>query len=333
MNNPIFTRRVKFLVAAVWAIGIAFVFSNVVVRSSKMTADEYQGWISKTYDFRFGQDKPFSPSNATTSTGKFIAGDDFISSARCAQCHTDMHPQWRESAHANAFREPFYQKNVKDLTKQKDIAYTRHCESCHNPAALFSGALTDKPQFKNRPFDNEGVSCIVCHSIESVSGRGIGGYVMGQPSLLVKEDGTHITEATNQEILDDVPSHRRAMMRDLIKKPEFCAACHKSQVPKELNDYKFLRAFAVGDELQTSSFSKESPHPYYVRDKATCNTCHMAKDAAPNFDVSAKNGVIASHRWAAANTAIPSVYGYKNQLQAVQKYLEDYKLGVDIFAL
>ena len=56
------------------------------------------------------------------------------------------------------------------------------------------------------------------------------------------------------------------MMRPLLKQPEFCAACHKSQVPKELNDYKFFRAFAVGDELQMSSFSKESPHPFYVRE-------------------------------------------------------------------
>ena len=333
MNSPIITRRIKILVAALWSIVIVFIFGSPLVRSSRMTADEYQNWISKTYDFRFGQDKPFAPSNATSFDGKFIKGDDFISSARCAQCHTDIHPQWRESAHANAFREPFYQKNVKDLIQQKDIAYTRHCESCHNPAALFSGALTDKPQFKNRPFDDEGVSCIVCHSIETVNGRGVGGYTMGQPALLQKEDGTKIIEATNQEILDDVPSHRRAMIRDLIKKPEFCAACHKSQVPKELNDYKFLRAFAVGDELQTSSFSKESPHPYYVRDKATCNTCHMQNEAAPNFDVSAKNGAVASHRWAAANTAIPAVYGYKNQLAAVEKYLEDDKLGVDIFAI
>jgi hypothetical protein len=39
-------------------------------------------------------------------------------------------------------REPFYQKNVKDIQNQKGIEFTRHCESCHNPAALFTGALT-----------------------------------------------------------------------------------------------------------------------------------------------------------------------------------------------
>jgi len=138
---------------------------------------------------------------------------------------------------------------------------------------------------------------------------------------------------TDQQILDDIPSHRRAMMRPLLKQPEFCGACHKSQVPRELNDYKFLRAFMVADELQQSSFSKESPHPFYVRDKETCNTCHMKREAAPLFDVSAKQGMLASHRWAAANTAIPTYYKWKDQLDSVTKFLEDDKLGIDIFAI
>lgn len=298
-----------------------------------MSIEEYNKWISESYDYRFGKDKPFIPSNATTFNGRFINGEDFISSSRCAKCHTDTHPQWRESAHANAFRESFYQKNVKDLIKQKNIAFTRHCESCHNPAALFSGALTDKPQFKNRPFDEEGVSCIACHSIESVTGRGIGGYVMGQPALLQKSDGTKIVEATDQEILNNVADHKRAMMRPLLKQPEFCGACHKSQVPQELNDYKFMRAFAVADELQQSSFSKESPHPFYVRNKETCNTCHMQDVPTKNFDVSAKDGTISSHRWASANTAIPTVFNYPEQLEEVKKFLQDDKMGIDIFAL
>lgn len=292
----------------------------------------YASEISRTYDFKFGAN-PFAPGNATTTTGTFIPGDMFVPAKRCGTCHTDAHAQWRQSAHGNAFREPFYQKNVKDLQNQKGIEYTRHCESCHNPAALFAGALTKNSHVK-RPFDDDGVSCIACHSIQSVNGRGIGGYVMGEPALLVKEDGTRLLAGvTDQQILDDVPSHRRAMMRPLLKTPEFCGACHKSQVPKELNDYKFLRAFMVADELQQSSFSKESPHPFYVRDKETCNSCHMKREPAPLFDVSAKKGTLVSHRWAAANTAIPTFYKWKDQLEAVTKFLEDDKLGVDIFAI
>src|SRR5205085_42815 len=169
----------------------------------------YADLVAKSYDYRFGKN-PFAPSNASSTTGTFIPGSKFLPAARCANCHGDAHAQWRQSAHGNAFREPFYQKNVKDIIAQKDIAFTRHCESCHNPAALFSGALTDKPSFKQRPFDEDGVSCIACHSIQDVNRRGIGGYVMGEPALLVKEDGTRMLEGvTDQQILDDIPSHRR----------------------------------------------------------------------------------------------------------------------------
>jgi Tfp pilus assembly protein PilF len=313
---------------ALAAPGTAFSGAN----DTTTDANSYAQEISRNYDFKFGTN-PFSPSNATTTTGTFISGEMFVSAKRCGTCHTDAHAQWRQSAHGNAFREPFYQKNVKDLQNQKGIEFTRHCESCHNPAALFSGALTKNSHVK-RPFDDDGVSCIACHSIQSVSGRGIGGYVMGEPSLLVKADGTRLLAGvTDQQILDDVPSHRRAMMRPLLKQPEFCGACHKSQVPRELNDYKFLRAFMVADELQQSSFSKESPHPFYVRDKETCNSCHMKREAAPLFDVSAKNGTLVSHRWASANTAIPTFYKWKDQLDAVTRFLEDDKLGIDVFAI
>jgi hypothetical protein len=101
-------------------------------------------------------------------------------------------------------------------------------------------------------------------------------------------------------------------------------------VPRELNDYKFLRAFMVADELQ--HHRRKNATPFYVRDKETCNTCHMNGSSAL-FDVSAKNGTLATHRWAAANTAIPTFYKWKDQLDAVSRFLEDDKLGVDIFAI
>lgn len=334
LERPSRLRRVLALISTTLLIGVAAILhlpKNVNADLSK-TSYNYAEEISKTYDFKFGPN-PFTPGNATTTTGTFIPGEMFLPSKRCGTCHTDAHEQWRQSAHGNAFREPFYQKNVKDLQNQRGIEFTRHCESCHNPAALFSGALTKNSKVK-RPFDDDGVSCIACHSIQSVDGRGIGGYVMAEPALLVKEDGTRLLAGvTDQQILDDIPSHRRAMMRPLLKQPEFCGSCHKSQVPRELNDYKFLRAFMVADELQMSSFSKESPHPFYVRDKETCNSCHMKREPAPLFDVSAKEGKLATHRWAAANTAIPYFYKWPEQLDAVVKFLENDALGIDIFAI
>ncbi len=331
-RRRVITRLIWMLAAILALVCVHSSFRSHAQTKSSATGSEYAAQISQNYDLKFGPN-PFAPSNASTTTGTFIPGEMFVPSKRCGVCHTDAHAQWRQSAHGNAFREPFYQKNVKDIQTQKGLEFTRHCESCHNPAALFTGALTKNSHVK-RPFDDDGVSCIACHSIQAANSRGIGGYVMGEPALLVKEDGTRLLAGvTDQQILNDIPSHRRAMMRPLLKTPEFCGACHKSQVPRELNDYKFLRAFMVADELQQSSFSKESPHPFYVRDKETCNTCHMKRDAAPLFDVSAKNGTLVSHRWASANTAIPTYYKWKDQLDAVTRFLEDDKLGVDIFAI
>src|SRR5437870_529188 len=146
-----FAMKAKLLLVfiALSIAGIVLV-SNVAGRITEPNKN-YSEEISKTYDFKFGPN-PFSPGNATTTTGTFIPGEMFVASKRCGACHTDAHAQWRQSAHGNAFREPFYQKNVKDLQSQKGIEFTRHCESCHNPAALFAGALTRNSHVK-RPFD------------------------------------------------------------------------------------------------------------------------------------------------------------------------------------
>src|SRR5258708_32237915 len=50
-------------------------------------------------------------------------------------------------------------------------------------------------------------------------------------------------------------------------------------------------------------------------------------------DPAAPNGVVHSHRFAAANTALPFVNGDTTQLQAVQNFLRAGAVSVDIFGL
>src|ERR1044072_2191878 len=137
--------RLALVAVIVLALGLA---AFQTVRSNNATdpasvpnSAAYAAAIAETYDFKFGPN-PFAPSNAASLSGTFIVPEKFISSARCGTCHTDAHAQWRQSAHGNAFREPFYQKNVKDLQSQRGIEFTRHCESCHNPPAHFSRGRT-----------------------------------------------------------------------------------------------------------------------------------------------------------------------------------------------
>lgn len=270
------------------------------------------------YELPFGPN-PFAPSNARTTTGTFIRQEEFIPAARCAGCHTEAHSQWRESAHGNSFREPFYQANVKHLIKDRSLAVTRHCESCHNPVALFSEALSDKAKFA-RPFDEEGVTCAVCHSIQSTTTEGIGSYVIAPPAMLERADGTRVAQVSDEELRADIESHRRAMMRPLLKTPEFCAACHKAAVVPEMNQRKWMRSFAVYDEWQQSAFSQETTQPLAKRDRQSCQSCHMPQ----------MNG-LPSHRWPGANTAVPDFYGFKDQFAATEKLLKSGILAIEIF--
>src|SRR5438876_108224 len=59
----------------------------------------------------------------------------------------------------------------------------------------------------------------------------------------------------------------------------------------------------------------------------------MNREAAPLLDDSSKKGTLVSHRWATANTAIPTFYKWPDQLNAVTKFLENDALGIDIFAI
>src|SRR5262249_49281424 len=83
-----------------------------------------------------------SPSNASTQDGQLITVEQFFPASRCAGCHGDTHAAWSESLHRNAAREPFYRESADILLRTRGIEPTRHCESCHTPVALFSGALT-----------------------------------------------------------------------------------------------------------------------------------------------------------------------------------------------
>ncbi len=303
--------------------------------SPEVERKEYTAKVNENYDYRFGKDKPFLPSNATTEDGQFIQPGAFPSAEYCRHCHEEAYHQWRESLHSNSFREPFYLKNVELLNNTQGIQASRHCEGCHNPTALLSGALTKDSIVKNRDFDNDGITCSVCHSIQKLQPTyGLGSYVMGTPAVMVDESGKPIPgEVPYKEILAHTDRHVQAVMKDFYRSPEYCGACHKANLPDTLNNYKWLRAIGLYDEWQASSFSHRSPLPFYTKDYTTCQSCHMQREAITRTDYGAKNNTLASHRWIGGNTAVPFYYGYEEQLQKTIDYLRAQKLNVDLFAL
>ena len=297
--------------------------------------------VASRYNYAFGNDTPFLPSNATSSNGQFLNPRSFYSAKYCGHCHQEAYRQWRQSVHSNSFRQPWYLKNVNMLIDEKGVQFSRHCEGCHNPIALLSGDLSQGMP-KKRPFEQEGITCSTCHSILSTDTTGTGSYVMGTPAVLVDENGAPVTgPVSDADILAHLDRHSKAVMRPLYKTAEFCAACHKAAIPRTLDDYKWLRAFTVYDEWQGASFTKQSPLPFYRKDAvSTCQTCHMPREPlAPGAqDPGAKNDQLASHRWLGGNSLNAAYYKFDEQATKLVDFLKngaDGKgvLNVDIFAL
>ncbi len=297
--------------------------------------------VAARYNYAFGKDNPFLPSNATSANGQFVSPKSFYTAEYCGHCHQEAYHQWRQTAHSNSFRAPWYLKNVNLLIDEKGVQYSRHCEGCHNPVALLSGDLSQGMP-KKRPFEQEGVTCSTCHSIISADTTGTGSYVMGTPAVLVDENGAPITgPVSDAEILAHLDRHSKAVMRPLYKTAEFCGACHKAAIPRELDDYRWLRAISLYDEWQGASFTKQSPLPFYRKDTvSTCQTCHMKAEPLPPgaSEPGAKDGQFMSHRWLGGNSLIPAYYKYDEQAEKLVDFLKNGPDGkgvfnVDIFGL
>jgi Tfp pilus assembly protein PilF len=295
----------------------------------------YAAKIRQTYNFAFGKDQISLPGNAASTTNDFLPPGAFLKATYCGRCHQEAYSQWRQALHSNSFRTPFYRTSVNILLRTKGIEFTRHCDSCHNPIAVLSGGLTKESQV-DRSFDQDGLTCTTCHSIQKVkTTSGNGGYVMGVPSVMVDEDGNRIPgEVPDEEIRKHPDRHSRAVMQAFYRTPEFCAACHNANLPNPLNDYKFIRAFATFDEWQNSKFSTRNPLTFYAESFTTCQDCHMKRDILRLPDDGAKHGTLVSHRWLAGNTAVPFYYGFGEQLQKTVEFLKSGGyLNVDLFGI
>jgi len=297
--------------------------------------DDYAGTVRPGYNFRFGQGLVAMPGNLEAANADFISPDAFLPATYCGKCHQEAYAQWRQAVHSNSFRTPFYRQSVNILLRTKGIEFTRHCDSCHNPVGVLAGALTQNANV-DRSFDEDGLTCTTCHAIQRVkSTTGNGGFALGVPSVMVDEAGKPIYGMVpDEEITQHPDRHSRAVMKDFYRTPEFCAACHKANLPNPLNDYKFIRAFTAYDEWQNSKFSQRNPLTFYTAGFQTCQDCHMKRAKLTLEDQGAKHGTFASHRWPAGNTAVPYYYGFKEQLQKTEEFLKSGNyVNIDLFGI
>lgn len=286
-----------------------------------------------------GPSSEFFPSAAVTTTGKVIPSGFFMESKKCGECHHDIYQQWNSSAHHFAsFNNQFYRKSIEYMQSVVGTKPSKWCAGCHDHAVFFNGRF-DRPikEQIDTPEAQAGLSCMSCHSIVHVEGSvGNGGMTMSYPPLHEVADSPNaFVHGLERLVTYAAPeAHRRTFMKPFMRDsvPEFCSTCHKVHLDVPVNQYRWFRGFNDYDNWQASGVSGQGARSFYYPPKSmNCADCHMP--LVKSSDPGNTNGMVHSHRFPGANTALPFVNQDDTQLKAEEKFLKSGFIKVDLFAI
>ena len=287
-----------------------------------------------------GPSSPFFPSSARTNVGGTIPSDFFLDSELCGECHQDVYEQWKGSVHHFAsFNNQFYRKSIEYMQSVVGTRPSKWCAGCHDHAVFFNGRF-DRPIAEqiDTPEAQAGLACTSCHSISQVdSSMGNGGFTIEYPPLhRLASSRQPLVRAMDRFLtyLDPEP-HRRTFMKPFMRldASEYCAACHKVHLDVPVNGYRWIRGFNEYDNWQASGVSGQGARSfYYPEQPSTCVDCHMPR--VPSADPGRHaDGMVHSHRFPGANTAVPFVNHDTTQLKVTTDFLTSGFISVDIFAV
>ncbi|MGH9348517.1 MAG: tetratricopeptide repeat protein [Vicinamibacterales bacterium] len=286
-----------------------------------------------------GTRSPFFPSSANTNVNGIIPANFFLTSAACGRCHRDIYDQWNSSAHHfSSFNNQWYRKSIEYMQDVVSTKPSKWCAGCHDHAVFFNGRF-DTPirEQIDTPEAQAGLACTSCHAITRVDGTmGQGGFTIEYPPLhdMATSDNALLRFAHDRLLYLDPQPHRETFLKPFHREqtPDFCSTCHKVHLDVPVNAYRWFRGFNDYDNWQASGVSGEGARSFYYPEKPQrCTDCHMP--LVKSDDPAAKNGFVRSHRFPAANTALPYVNGDTVQLEAVQDFLRDGQISVDVFGI
>jgi len=286
-----------------------------------------------------GPQGAFFPSSAQVYGSQKIPSKFFMESDSCKRCHEDIYNQWYSSAHHfSSFNNQWYRKSIEYMQDTEGTKPSKWCGGCHDPAVLYAG-LMDTPIKKivHRPEAQAGLGCMMCHSIADVKST------MGQGDFYLEYPKLHELAATKNPVaralhdflirLNPEP-HRRVFLKPFMRDQtaEFCSSCHKVHLDVPVNHYRWFRGFNEYDNWQASGISGQGARSFYYPAKSQqCADCHMPFEASK--DQGNVNGFVHSHRFPAANTAVPTANEDAAQLKLTEDFLKSGIVSVDIFAL
>lgn len=286
-----------------------------------------------------------------------FAVTEAIGADACVSCHADVVEQWSTSAHRfSSFNNPFYLATIKlmrdsaltsnarlqrhiasfrELEGKEAVVKSKWCSGCHDPALMMTGKMNEVIDPTEAPAQT-GLTCMSCHAIDEVHNvTGNGNYNIQDekedPYLFAQARGG-VKQFLHDTALKAKPTvHKREMLKPFFRTSEYCGTCHKVSLDVPVNNYRWLRGQNEYDAWHDSGVARNAARTFYLPPTArTCQDCHMPLEKAFKGDVSAKDGYVRSHRFLAANTALPFIREDAETLARIENFLQDEKLSVDI---
>lgn len=305
----------------------------IAVGAGLYSAPELVNELPEDYSFLYGEDRPFAPSLARTSTGGAFDSRSMGGSRSCgtAGCHEQIVEEWEVSAHRYSAADPGFRAVQSAMGAQNGPESTRYCAGCHDPISLFAGTknlFTD--ELTNPTGLEEGVSCIVCHSIEETDLQGNADYVVAQPPRYLYELRPEGARRLVRDFLIRAypDTHMETLSKRMFKAPEYCAACHKQYIDEEINQVGWVQLQNQFDNWRKSRWNAPGDPTTTIE----CRECHMplveSDDPAAgdplDYNRSPDDGRHRSHRFLGANQFIPLLLdlpGAEEHVALVEQWL------------
>lgn len=291
------------------ALGMLVAIAAVAYRPARLN-----NRLPADYSYVYGPDRPFAPSLARTNTTQAFDARTMGGSKTCGEtgCHRQIYDEWSVSAHRYAAMDVGFRAIQTSMGQQNGPESTRYCAGCHDPISLFAGTKNlFRDDLTNPIGRDEGVSCIACHAIRETDVKGNASYVIAQPGRYMFElqEGEAPRRLRNFLIRAYPAQHVRTLQHGLFKSPEFCAACHKQFIDKEINQVGWVQLQNQYDNWRKSRWN-DSTNP---RRTIECRECHMpltrsddpARGDARDYNRSPRDARHRSHRFLAANQFMP----------------------------
>jgi len=212
----------------------------------------------------------------------------FTSSEQCAVCHSpapgatamwsdsgdDISPYglWQATMMANSFRDPYFRAQLMKESQAGGEHVQELCLRCHAPMVHHEvtrdgGKAPRLADVDGDPFADDGVSCTVCHMIDS-KGLGDESTFSGKPNFTDQRQifGPFEEPATGpmQNLVDYTPTHAPH-----ISSSAMCATCHTLYTSHHGTPFAEQTPYL---EWRNSEFSDEEGRT----DKSkSCQECHM----------------------------------------------------------